>query len=141
MTGKSVTRVHWSFWAIGAVALIWNLLGCVNFVVQINPDMVAAYRATEQAIIKGRPAWATGAFALAVFGGAAGSVLLLFRRSAAIYLFVASLIGVIATMVHTLGAGITFGVGEILGIILMPLAVALFLLWYARRARGKGWIG
>jgi len=141
MTSTTVTRVHWSFWVIGAIALIWNLLGCVNFVVQMNPDMVAAYRATEQAIIHGRPAWATGAFALAVFGGAAGCVLLLFRRSAAIYLFVASLLGVIATTIHTLGVGLDFGLGEILGIILMPLVVSGFLIWYARRAASKGWIG
>jgi hypothetical protein len=139
MTDMTV-RVHWSFWAIGAIALIWNVMGAINFVAQMNPDMFAAYRESERAIIEGRSAWATIAFAIAVFGGALGCVLLLLRKSAAFYLFIASLLGVIVTMMHTLGAGIDFGLGEILGIILMPLVLAAFLIWYAKLAESKDWI-
>jgi len=40
---------------------------------------------------------------VAVFGGALGSLLLLLRKLAAYYLFLASLLGVIVTMTHTLG--------------------------------------
>ncbi len=140
MTDETVRGVHWSFWAIGAVALIWNVLAAINFFVQMNADMVAAMPATHRAIIEGRPTWATGAFALAVFGGALGSLVLLLRKSAAAYLFIASLVGVIVTMIHTLGVDIDFGIGEILGIILMPLVVAVFLIWYSKLAENKGWI-
>ena len=140
MNDEPVCGVHWSFWAIGAVALIWNVMGVINFFMQMNPDVLAVYRESERAIIEGRPVWATGAFALAVFGGVLGCLLLLFRKSVAYYLFVASLLGVIVTMVHTLGAGIDFGFGEILGIILMPLVVAAFLIWYSKQAESKGWI-
>ncbi len=69
-----------------------------------------------------------------------GCLLLLLRKSAAYYLFIASLLGVIVTMTHTLGVGIDFGLGEILGIILMPLVVAVFLIWYSKQAERKGWI-
>jgi hypothetical protein len=140
MNDENVGGVHWSFWVIGAVALIWNVIGVINFFVQMNPEMLEAYRESERAIIEGRPAWATGAFALAVFGGALGSLLLLLRKSAAFYLFIASLLGVIVTMTHTLGVGIDFGPGEILGIILMPLVVAAFLIWYSKQAERKAWI-
>jgi hypothetical protein len=140
MNDETVRSVHWSFWAIGAVALVWNVMGVINFFVQMNPDTLAAYRESERAIIEGRPAWATGAFALAVFGGALGSLVLLLRKSAAAYLFIASLVGVIVTMIHTLGVDIDFGIGEILGIILMPLVVAVFLIWYSKLAENKGWI-
>ncbi len=140
MNDETVGGVRWSFWTIGAVALIWNVMGVINFFVQMNPDVVAAYRESERAIIEGRPAWATGAFAIAVFGGALGCVLLLLRKSAAYYLFIASLLAMIATMIHTLGVGIDFGLGEILGIILMPLVVAAFLIWYSKLAESKGWI-
>ena len=140
MNDETVGGVHWSFWAIGAVALIWNVMGVINFFVQMNPDVLATYRESERAIVEGRPAWATGAFAIAVFGGALGCLLLLLRKSAAYYLFIASLLGVIVTMTHTLGVGIDFGLGEILGIILMPLAVAAFLIWYSKWAESKGWI-
>jgi hypothetical protein len=140
MNDETVRSVHWSFWAIGAVALVWNVMGVINFFVQMNPDTLAAYRESERAIIEGRPTWATGAFALAVFGGALGSLVLLLRKSAAAYLFIASLVGVIVTMIHTLGVDIDFGIGEILGIILMPLVVAVFLIWYSKLAENKGWI-
>lgn len=140
MSDENVGGVHWSFWAIGAVALIWNVMGTINFFVQMNPDMLAAYRESERAIIESRPAWATGAFAIAVFGGTLGCLLLLLRKSAAYYLFIVSLLGVTVTMIHTLGVGIDFGLGEILGIILMPLVVAAFLIWYSKLAESKGWI-
>ncbi len=140
MNDKAVGSVHWSFWLIGAVMLIWNVMGCINFFVQMNPDVLAAYHESERAIVEGRPIWATGAFAIAVFGGALGCLLLLLRKSAAYYLFIASLLGVIVTMTHTLGVGIDFGLGEILGIILMPLVVAAFLIWYSKQAETKGWV-
>ncbi len=140
MNDENAGGVHWSFWAIGAVALIWNGLTVVNFFMQMNPEVLAAYRESERALVEGRPAWGTGAFAIAAFGGALGSLLLLLRKSAAYYLFIASLLGVIVAMIHTLGAGIEFGLGEILGIILMPVVVAAFLIWYSRQAQSKGWI-
>jgi len=139
MNDESNSGVHWSFWLIGAIALIWNAMGVVNYFMQMNPDVLELYRESERAIIEGRPAWATGAFAIAVFGGTLGSLLLLLRKSAATYLFVVSLLGVIGAMVHTLGVGVEFGLGEMLGIILMPLAVAAFLTWYSRHAEGKDW--
>jgi len=140
MNGKADGGVHWSFWLIGAVALIWNVMGAANFFVQMNPEMLEAYRESERAVIQSRPAWATGAFAIAVFGGVLGSLLLLLRKSVAIYVFVASLVGVIVTMVHTLSAGINFGPGEILGIIVMPIVVAVFWIWYSKYTASKGWI-
>jgi len=140
MSEKNDGKVHWSFWVISSVALIWNVLGVVNFFAQMNPEVLAAYRETERALVEGRPVWTTAGFALAVFGGALGCLLLLFRKSVAYYLFIASLLGVFITMIHTLSVDIDFGLGEILGIILMPIAVAAFLIWYAKRAESKGWI-
>jgi len=119
--------------------LLWNVMGCINFLVQMNPDMVASYRESEQAIISGRPAWATVAFAIAVFGGALGCLLLMLKRSAAFYLFIFSLLGVAVTMIHTLDTGLDFGAGEIAGFIIMPLAVAAFLIWYSRYVERRGW--
>jgi hypothetical protein len=115
-------------------------MGIINFFGQMNPDLLATYRESERAIVESRPTWATGGFAIAVFGGALGCLLLMLRKSAAYYFFMASLLGVIVTMIHTLGVGINFGLGEILGIILMPLVVAVFLIWYAKQAESKGWI-
>lgn len=140
MNNKAAGGVHWSFWIIGAVALVWSTGGVINYFMQMNPDALAAYRESERAIVEGRPAWATGAFAIAVFGGALGSVLLLLRKSAAFYVFIASVLGVGATTLHTLGIDFDFSLGEILGIILLPLVVAGFLIWYSKWTESKGWI-
>lgn len=143
MHEKTVNGTHWSFWVIGAVALVWNVMGAMNYIVQLNADSLASFPESHRAIIEGRPAWATGGFAIGVFGGALGSLLLLLRKPAAFYLFVASLLGVIVTMVHTIGVArstVSFSVFEIVMMIAMPLAVALFLIWYSRLAESKGWI-
>ena len=143
MNDQTVSRVHWSFWTIGAVALIWNVMGVMNFLVQMNADAVAAMPETHRAIIESRPAWATGGFAVAVFGGALGCLLLLLRKSAAFYLFIASLLGVVVTMIHTLGVAastIDFSPFEIFMMILMPVVVAALLIWYSMQAERKDWI-
>jgi hypothetical protein len=140
MNDKSISPIHWSFWAIGGVALLWNGLGVINFAVQMYPDSLTAYRESERLIIEGRPAWATAAFAIAVCGGAIGSALLLLKKSTALYFFLASFLGVVLTMIHPLNSNIQFGIGEIVGIILMPLGVAAFLIWYSKLAERKEWI-
>ena len=143
MNDDNTARIHWSFWAIGVSAFLWNVLGSVNFMMQMNADVVATFPDTHRAIIEGRPVWATAGFAVSVFGGALGGLLLLLRKSAAFYLFVASLLGTIMTMIHTIKVGystIDFSPTEILMMILLPLIVAAFLSWYSRLAGRKAWV-
>jgi hypothetical protein len=123
-------KVHWSFWVIGIFMLLWNVMGCINFFVQMNPEMLAAYRESEQAMIQIHPLWSTIGFVIAVFGGTLACILLLLKKSIAFYLFVASFIGVVITTLHALTLGVQFEMGELIEIILMSLVVALFLIWY-----------
>ena len=58
-------------------------------------------------------------------------------------MFIASLLGVIVTVTHTLtlaGSTIDLTPVEIVAYILMPLVVAAFLIWYSMHAKSKGWI-
>jgi len=140
MDNTSEIKIHWSFWLISVLMLVWNLMGGINFLIQMNPEMIASYRETEQAIIQGRPSWATISFAIAVFGGAIACVVLLLRRALAYYLFIISLLGVILTTIHTLSIDADFSMGEMAGIIFMPNAVAIFLVWYSKYAERKLWL-
>jgi hypothetical protein len=109
----------------------------------MDAEVVAAMPETHRAIINSRPAWATGGFAIGVFVGALGCLLLLLRKSAAYYLFIVSLVGMIVTMVHTVRVAssvISFSPFEVVMMILMPLVVAVFLIWFSKQAASKGWI-
>ncbi len=144
MNEKTDAGIHWSFWVLAVFALLWNVLGSVNYLGQMNADLVATMPETHRAIIEGRPAWATGGFAVSVFAGALGGLLLLLRKSAAFFLFVASLLGAMVTMIHTIDVAtskIDFDTIEIGVMILAPLVVAAFFIWYSKQAEGKGWIG
>ena len=73
-------KPHWSFWVICIVALIWSLMGSINFVMQTNSEMVASFPEAAQSLITSRPPWATIAFAVAVFGGVFAELLLLLKN-------------------------------------------------------------
>ena len=134
---KAQIRPHWSFWVICIVALIWNVMGSINFIMQMNPNMLANYPEAAQSLITSRPLWATIAFAVAVFGGALAEVLLLLKKATAYYLFIASLLGVVVTNIHTfqVSSAIDIWVGS-----LMSLVIAAFLIWYSKLVKHKGWI-
>lgn len=138
MNDRAVGGIHWSFWLVGAVAVVWNAMGCVNFLSQMNAEAVSAMPESYRAIVEARPAWATVAFAVAVFGGVLGGLLLLLKKSAAYYVFVASLIGAVGAQLPFLGM-VGFPAAALVGG-LMQLVVGAFLVWYSRRAEGKGWV-
>ena len=138
MNDKTVGGIHWSFWIISVVTLIFYVMGVINYFVQMNPDMLASFPESYRPIIEGRPAWATAAFAIAVFGGSLGCLLLLFRKSAAFYVLLVSLLGVIVTMMHIFGVA-GFSSFEVWMGVLMQLVVTVFLIWYSKLTERKGW--
>jgi hypothetical protein len=138
MNDENVGGVHWSFWLIGVVALIFNAMGVINYFVQMNADSLASFPEVYRPIIEGRPAWATSAFAIAVFGGSLACLLLLLRKSAAFYVFILSLLGVIVTMVHIFGVAGLSSIEVWIGV-LMQWVVTAFLIWYSKLAERKGW--
>ena len=138
MSEKAVARVHWSFWLISGLALIWNLLGSANIILQMVAGDLAAMPDWWRAVVESRPIWSTAAMMVAVFGGVIGCILLLFRKSTAIYWFVASLAGVVVTMSHAMGVD-GAGPRQIFEAVVMPVVVGLFLIWYARFAQQRSW--
>lgn len=112
-------------------------MGSINFIMQMNPEMVANFPEEAQSLISSRPLWATITFAVAVFGGALAEVLLLLKKSTAYYLFIVSFLGVIITNIHTfqVSSAIDIWVGSF-----MSFVIAAFLIWYTKNVQRKGWI-
>lgn len=143
MSDNFTKGVHWSFWAIAVFGLLWNIGGSINYIMQTDLDFVSNLPATHKAIINGRPIWATGGFAVGVFGGAIGCLLLLFRKYSSLYVFILSLAGIVITMIHTINVARStpaFTVAEVFVMIALPIIVATILIWYTLMTRRKGWI-
>lgn len=133
------------FWILAVIALAWNLLGVMAYLGQAfaGEEMLNAMAEAERNLIENRPAWATGSFAVAVFGGFFGALMLLLRKSAAVILFIISLIGLIVQMIYNLfiaESTMDYGPGAIFMTITIPI-FAIVLVIISRRARGRGWIG
>ena len=130
-------KPHWSFWVICIIALTWSVMGSINFIMQITPEMVADYPEAAQSLIASRPLWATIAFAVAVFGGVLAELLLLLKKLVAYYLFVASFLGALITNIHTfqVSSAVDIWVGS-----LMSILIAIFLIWYSKLVKCKGWV-
>ena len=139
MNDRVARPVHWSFWVIGAAGLVFNLLGCMNYISQMNSELVASMSDVYRAIVESRPAWGTGAFAIAVFGGALGGLLLLLRKSIAVYMFIASLVGAVIAQLPFVGMA-DFPVEAWIGS-LRQLVVGAFFIWYSKEVESKGWLG
>ena len=122
------------FWAIGVVALLWNLIGCWNFILQSNPDAVAQMPEVYRFVIENRPSWATAGFAVSVYGGAVGAILLLLRRRVALGVFILSLLGTVVIFYFSFRVlGIEPATGS-------ALLMAIALVWFAQLATKKAWL-
>lgn len=139
MTTTTVSKPPVSFWIIAVLALIWNGLGVMAYIARafMTDEMIAALPEEQQAeFLMEFPAWYTAAFAFAVFFGALGCLLLLFRKKLAYVLLIISFIGVIVQ--H----GYLFANVDIPSYIMpiMVIVVSVFLVWYSKSAIAKGWL-
>jgi hypothetical protein len=93
------------FLPVAIIALLWNLLGCFAYLsdVMLKPEDIAKMSAAQQAMYHARPAWSISATAIAVWGGAAGSLGLILRKRWANLLLIASLLGLVGQDVYLFG--------------------------------------
>lgn len=135
---SSTTKPSTSFWVISAIGLIWNLMGANQYVQQAykTEAFKSMYTPEQLTTITNMPVWATTAFAIAVFAGVLGCVLLLLRKKQAKLLFQISLLGIIVQMIYNFFiVKITEVYGP--GAVIMPimiLVIGFFLLSYSKQA-------
>jgi len=132
------------FRPVAVAALFWNLLGCFAYLadVMLTPEDIAKLSAAQQAMHAARPAWSVAATAIAVWGGAAGSVGLAMRKRWASPLLLASLAGVIAQDVWLFGlSGAAAEAGAAAFILQgLVLLIAVGLVMLGRTAVARGWV-
>lgn len=138
---STTTKPSTSFWVISAIGLLWNLMGANHYIQQAykTEAFKAMYTPEQLEIMNNMPSWATAAFAIAVFAGVLGCILLLMRKKRAKTLFQLSLLGIIVQMIYNFFiAKITEVYGPFAVIMpIMILIIGLFLLSYANQADKK----
>jgi hypothetical protein len=135
------TTPKW-FLPVSIVALLWNAIGCAAYLhdVMLTPEDIAKMSDAQQALYHSRPAWSVAATAIAVWGGAAGCLGLIWRKRWATPLLVASLAGLIVQDVGLFVLAGAAAAPAALALQGLVLAIAIALVWLARKATAQGWI-
>ena len=146
MATHARTPLH--LWIVGALALLWNGFGAYDYVMtrMRNTDYLAGMMPTVDpnamlAWVDAFPAWASAGWALGVWGGLAGSILLLMRNRWAVLAFAVSLIGALLGLGYQILAapplaGAEGAMNTIMPYVIIIVALAVFL--YARAMKAKG---
>ena len=138
--GKPPKMFYW----ISGAALVWNLIGVLAYVGQVtmSPETLADMPDAQRALYETMPAWVTAAFAVAVFAGAIGCLLLVLRKALALPVLILSLVGALLQMFHNfflsnaievLGAAATIGPTFV-------ILIGIYLVWFANDSKKKAWI-
>lgn len=132
------------FWVISSIALVWNLMGVFNYLDQVfMTDKVLETLPKEQQILyQDVPAWVTAAFAIAVFSGTLGSLLLLLKKKIATTFFIISFLGIVGQMSYGLLIDQNSDSYGPMGIALPIIIIAFggYLIWYSRKANEHRWL-
>ena len=139
---EQTTATPWHLWAVGAVALLWNCIGAFDYTMteSRNAAYLAPFTPEQLAYFLALPKWVVATWAVGVWGGVLGSLLLLLRQQRAQQVFAVSLTGMAATFFHNyiLSDGIRIMGG---GAVLFSAVIFSFggaLLGYAHRAARGG---
>ncbi|MGB1500528.1 MAG: hypothetical protein ACPH3L_02710 [Flavobacteriaceae bacterium] len=132
------------FWLISTLALIWNLIGIFNYLTQVfmTDEILSSLPQDQQLMYQEVPAWVTAAFALAVFSGTIGAVLMLLKKKIATTFFILSFIGIISQMSYGLLLDENTDSYGPMGLLMpfMIISIGGYLIWYSKKAAEYTWL-
>lgn len=145
---NTTTKIPWHIWVVGIIALLWNGFGAADYTMTQTEnrgwfsgmgftteqtDAVLAYMETA-------PLWTHAAWALGVWGGVLGAILLLIRNRWAVPVLALSLLGAFLGLVNYLTADYPPEMQEMAEspMMFIVVAIATFFLWYAWKQRSGG---
>jgi len=141
---RASTPAH--LWIVAILGTLWNCVGVFDFVMTetANKDYLARYGPDATAYYMSFPGWLVAFWALGVWGGLAGSLLLLVRSKHAATMFALSLAGLFVTTVYQFVLSSPPADMTTTGMLLMVLliwAVAIALFVYARDMQKRKVLG
>lgn len=91
---SAVVRVPVHLWIVGALGVLWNAYGCFDYSMkQASSSYLASLPPEQATMLTQMPLWANVVWAIGVWGGLLGCLLLLLRRRWAAHAFRLSLLG------------------------------------------------
>ena len=141
--GTTTRGRPWHLWLVGILGLLWSLMGVVSFMLaEMNVEAVMSrYPQQQRDYFTSFPLWAVAFWAIGVFGGVIGCLLLLLKKRLAFPVLLASLIGAI---VSNLGGLFLLGGMKVmretggLGFTAVPIVLGGLLASYARAMSKRG---
>ena len=126
------------------LGLLWNCLGVYSYLRSVGMlgDHYAGLDDAHLALARSIPAWVTGTFAVAVFAGLLGSLLLVAGKKLASPVLLLSLIAVIVQSGWViLGSNARAVEGTVaLAVPACITLVAILLVWLAAKGAARGWL-
>ena len=129
-------------WIIGVLALLWNAMGAFDYLMTQthNESYMANFTPEQLEFFYGFPTWLVALWAIAVWGGVLGAILLLMRRKLAVMVFLVSFIAMVLTSIHNffLSNGMEVMGGAAIGFSAVIFLIALGLWLYSRAMQARG---
>jgi len=141
MNQEAKSSVPRWYWVIAAVALLWNLMGCAFFGMELFAQESAMESMTQaqKEWIRSIPSWIYFVYGVAVATGVAGSIGLFLRKGWTPLMFAICLVAVIVQMVYTMIIGGGLQVMGPSGLVMpsLVIGIAAALLWFSWFARSR----
>jgi hypothetical protein len=133
----------WHLWLIGIIGGLWSSIGVISFTLtQMNVEAVMSrFPPQQREYFESFPLWTDAFWAIGVFAGVIGCLLLLFKNRLAFHVLLASVIGAIVSNLgglFLLGGMEVMGETGALGLTAFPVIFAAFLAYYARAMSRNG---
>jgi magnesium-transporting ATPase (P-type) len=124
-----------------AASVLFMLVGCAGYLMDVTSD--STKRPLDQRVLAAsRPMWMIAAYAIAVWVGLAGAVLLVLRRKLAEPLLLISLVATVATFLpYAVVPAVRDNVStNDIAAALVVTAICWTIYWFARHSRQRGWL-
>ena len=135
-------RTPWHLWVVGILGFLWDSMGAFDYLMTQtqNESYMSEFTPEQLEFFYNFPTWVVAFWAIAVWGGVLGTLLLLLRKRFAVPVLLTSFLAMVVTAIHNFllsnGLEIMGGVGALFSVLIFVFALGLWL--YARAMAQRG---
>jgi hypothetical protein len=135
-------RPPWHLWVVGILGFLWDSVGAFDYLMTEtqNESYMSRFTPEQLEFFHGFPTWVVAFWAIAVWGGLLGTILLLLRKRLAVPVLLASFLAMVVTAIHNFllsdGLEVMGGAGAAFSVLIFAFALCLWL--YARAMSQRG---